>query len=73
LPLFFRDGEGQGLDELPLIVHMVGEALAEGPALAEEPARPLEPAAAEVDRVFSVDILIGTVCSGLEMGWWFRW
>jgi len=43
----------------------------QGPVLLE-PVRPLDPAA-EVEPVSSVDILIGSVCSGLEMGWWVGW
>jgi len=48
-----------------------GMALADGSAI-QEPVRPLA-LVVEVDWVYSVDILISTVCSGLEMGWWFRW
>jgi hypothetical protein len=45
--------------------------VAEDPAL-EEAVWPLEPAAKE-DRVCSIEILIGSVWSGLEMEWMIWW
>jgi hypothetical protein len=79
---FFRDGKGQGLNELPLILCMIGRGISRrtrtdrGSGLAcgfsiEGRGTPTGTGGGSGSKVFSCHL--GTVCSGLEMGWWIRW